>query len=66
MRPGDSFWAVSVDLLHARGSAAPTDEQVAAVCDRLVAANLSRLPDPGNPDLLFVGDRLEIPAGLLE
>ncbi len=72
--PGESFWSIAgavvgverTDLggpgLAVTASPANPDlSVVAAYWSELVAANRDRLPVPGAPDLLFVGDRLLLP-----
>jgi hypothetical protein len=62
--PGDSFWSIaSVRVADAMGRT-PTTQEVAQYWSRLIEANRDRLPVPGQPDLLFAGDRLRMPAVL--
>ena len=60
VRPGDDFWSIAAAQV---GSAAgPADgTAVAAYWRVLIQANLKNLPVPGQPDLLFPGDRLRLP-----
>lgn len=59
---GDSFWSLAVDaLVDVRGSQ-PSDGEVVEYWQRLIEANRGRLVDPANPDLLFPGQTLLLPA----
>lgn len=62
VRPGEHFWSIAETVLRRATGARPTDEEVAEYWQRLVAANRSRLPDRGNPDLLYPGQTLRLPA----
>lgn len=57
---GDSFWSIAEAQLQLLGRV-PTDREVARYWERLVAANVAQLADPGNPDLLYPGQILELP-----
>ncbi len=59
--PGGSFWSVAVASLEATGSV--SEAELLEYWDALVTANLDRLVDPGNPDLLHVGQTLVLPPG---
>ncbi|HET9071216.1 MAG TPA: hypothetical protein VFN60_04825 [Acidimicrobiales bacterium] len=49
-------------MVAVTGQESPADvAAVAAYWSRLIAANQDHLPVPGDPDLLFVGDRLVLP-----
>lgn len=54
--PGESFWTIAEAIAAERGA------DVATTWADLVAANADRLVEPGNPDLLHVGQTLRIPA----
>lgn len=62
VRPGDHFWSAAERSLAQAWGRPPTDDQVAPYWRSLVAANRDRLRDPGNPDLLFPGQVLVVPA----
>lgn len=55
---GDSFWTLAVALADGGDIA-----EVTAVWSALIDANLDRLVEPGNPDLLHVGQVLIVPSG---
>lgn len=56
VRPGESFWSIAEDLAERRAGSDPADlDDVVVTWQRLVDANADRLIDPGNPDLLHVG-----------
>lgn len=61
--PGDSFWAVAEQVVRRGGTGrrAGADE-VGRYWARLVAANASRLPVPGDADLIYPGTVLRLPA----
>jgi hypothetical protein len=62
VQPGQSFWSIAEAVVAATGQESPADvAAVAAYWSRLIAANQDHLPVPGDPDLLFVGDRLVLP-----
>ena len=62
VRPGDHFWAVAERTLADAWGRAPADDDVSPYWQSLVAANRDRLRDPRNPDLLFSGQVLVVPA----
>jgi hypothetical protein len=55
VRPGGSFWSIAVAEAGSR--------DLVVYWRALIAENRDRLVDPGNPDLLFVGQRLVLPRG---
>jgi len=61
--PGDHLWSVASRVV-ARERSAPTatDDQVAPYWRALIAANREVLADPANPDLVFPGQVLRLPA----
>lgn len=62
VRPGQSFWSIAEAVVASTAGERPADvAAVAAYWSRLIAANQDHLPVPGDPDLLFVGDRLVLP-----
>ncbi|MHB8506624.1 MAG: hypothetical protein ACYDEN_13055, partial [Acidimicrobiales bacterium] len=61
VRPGDSFWTIAEAVVRSHDPLAST-EDVAAYWWRLVERNSRRLPVPGDPDLLYVGDQVLLPA----
>lgn len=58
---GDHLWAIAAEVVGERGGA-PDDGDVARYWEQLIAANRDRLVDPSNPDLLFPGQELVLPA----
>lgn len=58
VRPGDHLWRIADDRLTAFLGRAPTDDEVAPYWRRVVDAN----PQLVDPDLLFVGDVVTVPA----
>lgn len=59
---GDSFWRLAVDVIAEARGGVPGDREVVEYWQRLIAANRSRLVDAANPDLLFPGQTLLLPA----
>ncbi len=59
--PGDHLWSVAERVLEEAG--APGDDaDVARYWLHLIEANLERLADPANPDLIFPGQVLALPS----
>jgi hypothetical protein len=58
---GDHFWSIAERILARAWGRSPTDAEVVAYWDRLVAVNADRLADPGNPDLIYPGQTFEVP-----
>lgn len=56
---GESFWTVATEVVGATGERGT--DAVAAYWTRLVDANADRLVQPGNPDLVHVGQVLVLP-----
>jgi hypothetical protein len=62
IRPGDNFWSIAASRVGVSGPGARADnERVADYWRLLVEANRRNLPVPGQPDLLFPGDRIDLP-----
>jgi hypothetical protein len=61
VRHGDHFWRVAELSLAAAWGRTPTEREVDAYWRSLVSLNRSRLADPRNPELLYVGQVLELP-----
>ena len=61
VRPGDDFWSIA-EMVVSRSEPGAGTPAVARYWAELVALNRSRLPVPDNPDLLFPGDVLLLPA----
>lgn len=59
---GDHLWSVAERVLHDAWGRAPSDREVAGYWARLVEDNRPRLADPANPDLVFPGQVLALPA----
>lgn len=64
VRTGDSMWLIARETLADDLPAGEniTDQTVAAYVDVLVEANLDRLVEPGNPDLILPGQELVLPS----
>jgi hypothetical protein len=61
VRPGDHFWAIAEQRLAEAWQRRPTAREIDPYWRTLVEQNRSLLRDPGNPDLLFPGDRIRLP-----
>jgi len=62
VEPGDSFWKIAEEELRdAWGRDDLTDAEVDRYWRTLIAQNMDRLVEPGNPDLLFPGQELMLP-----
>ncbi len=59
---GDSFWTIAHEVLTDHLDRTPTEAETAAYWERLIAANRDRLVDRDNPDLIFPGQALSMPA----
>ena len=62
VQPGQSFWTIATGLVQQRLRTPPTPAQVGPFWLDLIAANAARLPEPGNPDLMYPGQMLVVPA----
>lgn len=60
VQPGDHLWSMAERALGER--AGQGDAEVARYWLRLIEANANRLADPDNPDLIFPGQVLVVPA----
>ena len=60
VRAGESFWSIAEDEVLTSVDEA-TDADVADYWRHLIEVNRARLPDPTNPDLLWVGTALTLP-----
>lgn len=60
VRPGDSFWRLSEHHVAGRLGRRPTEAEVGACWQEMVALNRSRLVVPGDPDLILPGQVLRL------
>jgi nucleoid-associated protein YgaU len=58
---GDSLWRIAGDTLTARNGAEPSSAEIARFWPAIYAANRGLIGD--NPNLIFPGQRLQIPEG---
>jgi nucleoid-associated protein YgaU len=58
---GDHLWSMATQVLERTVGHPSSDDEVATYWRRLVEANLDRLADPANPDLIFPGQVLAVP-----
>lgn len=61
VRPGDSFWRLAEHYEAERLGRRPSEAEVGARWQELVAINRHRLVVPGDSDLLFPGQVLQLP-----
>lgn len=59
--PGDHFWALAERRLSAAWGRCPSDAEIAPYWVRVVAENRDRIRS-GNPDLIFPGELVVLPA----
>lgn len=59
---GDSLWSIAEEALVDAGDAVPSDAVVERYWRRLIEANLSTLVEPTNPDLIYAGQVITLPA----
>lgn len=62
VRPGESFWRLAEQHVAGRTGRQPSDAEIGACWQELVAMNRDRLVVPDDPDLLFPGQRLILPC----
>lgn len=62
VRPGTHLWGVAEAVLAEAWGRPPADAEVDPYWRAMVAANRTRLRDPGNADLVFPGQELAVPA----
>jgi hypothetical protein len=62
VQAGGSFWRLAEEHVADRLGRQPTEEEIGACWQELVAVNRSRLVVPDDPDLLFPGQRLLLPC----
>ena len=60
VRPGDHLWLIASSCLAAALNRHPTDLEIDHLWRRVIADNRHVLPDPGNPDLLYVGMQIVV------
>ena len=61
VRPGDHLWLIAARTLEAARQRPVSDAEVAPYWETVVRENRSRLPDPANADLLYVGMHIVLP-----
>lgn len=62
VEPGDSLWSIAEEALADAADGRPDDATVERYWRRLIEANRQALVDPGNPDLIYPGQSLLLPA----
>lgn len=59
--PGDHFWSIATRVVGRSQGQPPDEAAVGSYWRELIERNRPSLADPGNPDLLFTGQVLELP-----
>lgn len=59
--PGDHFWSIAMRVVERSQGQPPDEATVGSYWRELIERNRPSLADPGNPDLLFTGQVLELP-----
>jgi hypothetical protein len=59
---GQHFWSIAEEILEAAWERPATEAEVTGYWSQLVEANRDVLADPGNPDLLFPGQVVDVPT----
>jgi LysM domain len=62
VRPGDNLWSIAEATLAEAWGRIPPERVLARYWWQVVQANRPFLPNPADPNLLFPGDRVAIPA----
>jgi hypothetical protein len=60
--PGQNLWSVARRTLEHVDGRPPRDAEVLRYLDRLIAANRAVLRVPGDPDLVYPGQRFVLPT----
>ena len=60
--PGDHLWSIASRVLSDAWGRPPSDVEVVPFWEQVVELNRDRLADPANPDLIFPGQSLVVPA----
>jgi hypothetical protein len=61
IEPGEHLWAIAEGTLSDHRPTPPTDAEIAAYLQLVIALNRSRLADPNNPDLVYPGQVMQLP-----
>jgi nucleoid-associated protein YgaU/DNA-binding SARP family transcriptional activator len=61
VEPGDNFWTIAETTLETAWGRAPTGSEVSGYWRNLVESNRDRLRPPHDPNLIFPGQRFELP-----
>lgn len=60
--PGENLWSIAAAHLRSELGHRPSSAEVTRYWTILIEANRDRLPDPTNPDLIYAGIELTLPA----
>lgn len=61
VQAGESFWSIAEGVVTAELGADASDATITSYWSALMGANADRLVEPGNPDLLHVGQTILLP-----
>jgi hypothetical protein len=61
IEPGDSFWSLASRRLAEHLQRPPSAREITPYWAEVVSANTDRLRAPGEPDLIYPGDRVVLP-----
>jgi nucleoid-associated protein YgaU len=64
VQTGDSFWSIAERVVSERLGHTATNAEVTPYWVQLVHANGDRLVEPGNPNLIYPGQVMVLPAGV--
>ena len=62
VQPGESFWSIAAEHLADINGAQVSEREVGTYWRQVIEINRSRLANPADADLLFIGQELELPA----
>jgi len=62
--PGDHLWSIAERVLERELGRAPSEAEVVPYWHALIDANRAVFADPQNPDLIFAGQVLTLPASI--
>ncbi len=59
--PGDTFWSIAAEVIGDELGRAPEDDEIIPYWSMVIDANVDRLVDPGNPDLIYPDQEFVLP-----
>lgn len=61
VQPGEHFWGIAEQVLTDAWDRGPSDAELVPYWQDLIEVNRDELPDKGNPDLIFPGQKFVVP-----